>query len=322
MTTVTARTTLNAPTEGQVQKLVQDIRAIFKPEDALKVLTELEIDKDGLQDALGSTGVLQEKLTEVFVGFLKTYSAKLPSGHVVESKYGYFSGYEKARPMDGQIKILQGFDWGRKVDWELNEVQKQLLAAPIPQGSEGYFAVVFDQTMITDHDGLLDSTATNYGIPVTRVLEMLSTQRNGKVVNYRNGELDPEYYRRSKRSSTAMRQLWESQDCPTGVLLIAAQLGITYRGHSIFAARIVIRGKEFPLDAYELLQMVLTHSNRLQNYNDLWIDVPAAEYSPDADGSFEHAMCFGFDDVWLWFNFIHVDETDSPCGSASGVFSQ
>jgi hypothetical protein len=85
---------------------------------------------------------------------------------------------------------------------------------------------------------------------------------------------------------------------------------------------VVIRGSEFPLDAYEVLQMVLTHENRLQHYDDLWIDLPGGEYSPDAGGVFECALYVKFHGDDLRFGYGVAGYASIYYGSASGFLPQ
>jgi hypothetical protein len=221
--------------------------------------------------------------------------------------------------MDKQIAILRQYGWGREIDWSLNEVQQQLLSGPVPQDSEGYFAVVFDQTMVTDYE---ENPGVDQSGPVTLALNALREQRDGRLVNYREGELGPQYYRRNKKSAEKMRELWESQGCPTGILLIPAQLGIEHRGKSVRRARVVIRGSEFPLDAYETIQMVLTHEDRLGHYDDLCLDLPGAEYSPGAYGVFEYALCVEFYGGALGFAHSDPSLAHRLYGSVSGFLPQ
>ncbi len=318
---MTTRITQVKPaTEGQLKQIVRIIQdALPDTKWIEELLVRLGLDKDGAQMLIESGNALHE-VRKFLADKVKELSySTMYADQVVKSSYGYLSGYRKARLMDEQIAVLRQYDWGRDVDWTLSDVQQQLLAKPVPQGSEGYFAVVFDQTMVTHYE---EDPNIDQSVPVTRVLDALSKQRDGRVVNYRNGELDRTHYRRSKKSAEKMKQLWESQGCPTGILLIPAQLGIEHAGKSVLRARVVIRGSEFPLDAYEVLQMVLTHENRLQHYDDLWIDLPGSEYSPVAVGVFGYALYVRFYDGDLRFGCRDADGADDGCGSASGFLPQ
>lgn len=70
--------------------------------------------------------------------------------------------------------------------------------------------------------------------------------------------------------------------------------------------------------------MLLTHSIRLQNLDDLWIDCPGDEYSPGAAGRFGYAPFFFFDflDGRLEFDTSVVGHANGHYGSASGFSPQ
>jgi hypothetical protein len=307
-------------TEGQKKQLVRIIQDALPDTRWIEELVERYCSgKDNAQLLIEGGGELKVVRKYLADEVKRLSNSNLHADQVVESSYGYFSGYRKARPVDEQIAILCKHDWGREVDWTLNEEQKKLLAGPVPQGSEDYFAVVFDQTMVTHYE---EDKSIDQSVPVTCVLKALFKQHNGRIANYLEGELKKKYYRRSKKSAEMMKHLWKSQGSPSGVLLIPAQLGIAYAGNSVLRARVVIRGSEFPLDAYEVLQMVLTHENRLQHHDDLWLDLPGAEYSPAADGIFACALYIGFSDKFLEFDYCDADRKSGNYGSASGFVAQ
>jgi len=323
---MTDKITQAAPaTEGQKKQAFRIIQDALPDTKWINDLIERFCpDKDSAQMLIESGDALFEVRKFLADKVKELSNFTLYADQVVESEFRYLSGYRKARPIDEQIAILRlsekfFLQFRGPIDWELNEKQKQLLAVPASLGSEGYFAVVFDSIMVTHHE---NDPAVDQSGPVTRVLQALSKQRDGRLVNHREGKLGPEYYRRSKRSADIMRQLWESQGCPTGIILVPAQLGFTHRGKLVLRARVVIRGSELPLDAYEVLQMVLTHENRLKHYDDLWINLPGSEYSPDANGGFEYALCVWFSDGRVGFGYDGVDDADRGYGSASGFLAQ
>ncbi len=308
-------------TEGQMKEVIRLFEEAFP---SRKQLEELALrycsERGSAQQLIERAGELK-RVRKFFVDLTKELSnPNLYADQVVASNYGYLSGYRKARPINEQITGLKKYEeiflqFRGPIDWELNDAQRQFLAKRAPQGSEGYFAVVFDQTMVTHYE---DDPTVDQSVPVTHVLEALSKQPDGHVENYRDGKLNSTYYHRSKKSAEKMRQLWESQSCPTGIILIPAQLGIEHAGRSVLQARVVIRGSEFPLDGYEVLQMVLTHENRLKHCDDLWIDLPGSEYSPDADGVFECTLRVRFNGHGLKFG-CRDTFANGRFGSASGM---
>lgn len=230
---------------------------------------------------------------------------------------GYFSGYSQAHPIDEQIAILHQYDWGREVDWTLNTIQQEMLTKPAPEGSEGYFAVVFDRTMVThlEEDPSLDQSNL-----LKRVMNMLVKAREDYFDQswldtdersvYKHW-LHTDACHRSKDSAQKMKQLWCLQGSPTGIVIIPAQLGIRYRFSSIWKARyMILRDSEISLDAYEGIQMLLTHEERLKSPEDLWLSFPGSECVSD-DGSFND--CWAIDDMHLAHNYDERMEARLSC---------
>ncbi len=307
-------------TEGQTKQIVRIIQdALPDTKWIEELLARLGLDKEGAQ-MLIETGNALHEVRKFLADKVKELSdSTLYADQVVESSYGYLSGYRKARPAGEQIAVLRQYDWGRDVEWTLNDAQQKLLAGPLPQGAEGYFAVVFDRTMVMHYE---EEANIDQSGPVTLALNALRDEREGLLVNNREGMLGPQHYRRNKKSAEKMKLLWESQGRPSGIILIPAQLGREHRGKSPLRACVVIRGSEFPLDAYETIQMVLTHKNRLSHSDDLWLDLPGAEYSPGADGVFDLALSLEFDVDRVRFIRRAADYAYDQHGSASGFLPE
>jgi hypothetical protein len=64
--------------------------------------------------------------------------------------------------------------------------------------------------------------------------------------------------------------------------------------------------------------MLLTHPERLNHYDDLWIDCAGDEFAPAADGRFWGAPLFHFYDDELKFSAYGVSRADEFYGSVSG----
>lgn len=298
---------------SEVQKLIQS--AFFSQEELRELSLRFCSDMVSAQMIIERAHHLK-RVRGFFADLVKELSNPNDyADQVVNSLYQYYSGYREASPVHEQIAILRQHDWGREVDWSLNLLQQQLLSQSVPEGCEGYFVVVYHPTMIKS---FMDDPLVDQSEPVTRVLRMLYKQRNKLVVNYRDGELGHKYYRRSFTSAMKMKQLWESQGRPTGILVLPAQLGVEHRGKSVQRARVVMRSSEFPLDAYECLQMILTHKKRLQNFEDLWINFPGGEYAPAADGEFLGNLCLMLDGAYLSLIYQMAEDVLERYGSASG----
>jgi hypothetical protein len=221
----------------------------------------------------------------------------------VESNYGYISGYTKPKSLLEQMKRLRELFPG------LGSADEKLAEQPVPTGAEGWFAIP-----------RWEKIAPTYNEAVVGVLAMLSKTRDGKFYNWREGKLGPQYLRESDRTHVCFQKLCEEHTPPAGVdiLLIPAQLGLRHRGRSVRRAREAMNGSEFGLGAFAVAICLLTHPERLEHYDDLWIDCAGDEYSPDADGRFESAPCFVFDDGLVEFGATWFGGADDCSGSASG----
>jgi hypothetical protein len=68
--------------------------------------------------------------------------------------------------------------------------------------------------------------------------------------------------------------------------------------------------------------MILTHSERLQRENDLWIDCAGDEYAPGVDGVFSRTPFLGFSGGLVVFAAGGSSHVRSFYGSASGFLPQ
>ena len=202
--------------------------------------------------------------------------------------YGPGSMYRsRAKTIEEQIMVLQRYYWGDEVDWGLNTQQQAIVHSELPAWVEGIFAVVIDPTMFLDYN----EDSINYKKPFKKVLRHLeATLGDGKFIN--NYDLETKNYHRSLESSRGLRALWEMQGCPTGILLIPAQLGFRYRKRSVDEAMkfMAQRGDEFGLGGYEMGQIIMTHLEILQCSDWLGIHCAGDEYG---NGKFPDTTLFG-----------------------------
>ena len=228
-----------------------------------------------------------------------------------DSSYNYPSGYS-VKSLDAQIGILlQAFPGLSEIDLSSYNNKNTL-----PDGAEGLF-------LIPDWQKI----APTYGEAVDAVFAKLKQSRDGKFFNWRDGKLGANYLRQSERSIEFWDKLKARQE--SDILMIPAQVGKWHQGRSVEQARDAFNNNEFGLGAYEVGMMLLTHPERLVNFNDLWIDCPGIdcpgdEYSWSADGQFGHAPYFRFydDDGGFGFGMRFVDIDYDFYGSASGFLPQ
>lgn len=220
----------------------------------------------------------------------------------VESTYGYLSGYTKPKTIAEQDNILSGLFPGLSA----GSVTAGLARAELPDGAEGYFTIPRWQKV-----------APTYGEAVQKVLDLLSKAYGGKFKNWREGQVGPNNLRQSAKSVGMWEKLGNEQG---DILVIPAQFGIRHRGRSVRRAREVMEGNEFGLGAFAVGIMLLTHMDRLQNVDDLWIDCAGDEFHdpPHSAAPFGRAPFFFFSDGKLRFGTGWSGSAYGFCGSASG----
>jgi hypothetical protein len=273
----------------------------FVEDAAEKALAEVGLDKDGIQKLIENGDEFQ---SHIMTGIQGLSVSNQFADEEVESEYGYLSGYQPKGVAD-QIKRL------RELFSELGTADVELANQPLPSNAEGWFAIP-----------RWDKIAPTYNAAVEKVLALISKARNGKFYNYREGNLGPNRLRQHERTVAMLKKLGDQQ---TGhdILIVPAQFGLRHRGRSVRRAREVFNASEFGLGAFAVGIMLLTHPERLQHYDDLWIDCAGDEYDdPDGDDRFSHAPCFYFYDGEVRFDSRWFDDADADSGSASGFVSQ
>ena len=221
----------------------------------------------------------------------------------VFSNYGYLSGYKKPKDVIAQTNLLRQLFPG------VGFANEQM-ARPNVANAEGYFAIPRWQTI-----------APTYGEAVQKVLDALKKVYKGRFKNWCEGELGPDKLRQSLKSVASWEQIGEQQK-GFDILLIPAQFGVRHRGRSTRRAREVMKSNECGLGAFPVGIMLLTHEDRLQHYDDLWIDCAGDEFhDPQSfDAPFDLAPYFDFYFGELGFDVAWSGVANDLFGSASGFF--
>ena len=231
----------------------------------------------------------------------------------VASKYGYLSGYEKPKLISEQIATL------KKLFSGIGDANAELVAkvsagtAILPANMEGWGA-------IPNLKKLSRIFGATYGEAVQKVINTIKKTR-GSFYNYRDGKLGAQYLRQSEKLLKALEKFSEEQGNPD-ILIIPIQFGFMHRGKSVRRVREVMRGGEFGLGSFQIGCLLLTHPERLMNYDDLWIDCAGDEYSDSGDGVFGFAPSFVFSGGRVGFDASDVSHAYEHCGSASGSVPQ
>ena len=221
----------------------------------------------------------------------------------MKSNYGYLSGYKKPKSIAEQVRTIQRLFSG--IGYTDENIEKQ----PLPLNAEGRFAIP-----------RWERIAPTYGEAVQKVLDIIKNTRNGMFCNYRKDQFGPMCLRQSAKSADAFRMIGDKQK-DSDIILIAAQFGIIHRGRSVRRALEVMDSSEFGLGAFSIGIMLLTHPERLQSFDDLWIDCAGDEFNFVPDGRFLRAPCFHFSGGKVRFVSNLVGSVHVGYGSASAFIS-
>lgn len=272
----------------------------FVEDAADKALAEAVLDKDGLQRVIENGVALQAAI----VAKLRELSARPEfDGEKVKSSCGYLSGYTPKSITEQTNRLRELFP-------ELRDATVAALPADrqVPPNAEGWFAIP-----------RWDKIAPTYNEAVEKVLALVKKTRNGKFYNYREGNLGPQYLRQHERTVAMLKKLSDQQK-EHDILVVPCQFGFRHRGCSVRRAREVFTDNEFGLGVFAVGIMLLTHPDRLNNCDDLWIDCAGDECSSGVDGQFARAPFFhrrtgevGFDTRWFVSAYGRY-------GSASGFY--
>ncbi len=294
-------------TDGQYKQLTR--MATDAAEKAVKAYASANyLSKEGAERVKGDADFVGRIHAAVVLALTELSKNDQFKDEEVESTYSYLSGYQPKSLADQVVRLKTLYPQFKDVT----------VADPgeLPKGAEGWFAI----PNIWKDGSLLSGS---YNDNVVQVLDLIKQDRNGKFYNYRDGQLGPERLRQSARTESAMRKLSEEQGHPD-ILVIAAQFGLQHRGRSVRRAReVMVDQGQYGLGTFAIGVMLLTHPNRLQHYDDLWIDCAGDEFDdPDADDRFDRAPYFKFSVGEVEFGTGWTDVAYVCYGSASGVLPQ
>lgn len=217
-----------------------------------------------------------------------------------KSHYGYLSGYTKPRGIAEQIKILRQFFQG------LGYADKQIAAKPFPDGAEGWFAIP-----------RWEKVAKSYNDAVPKVLNRIKMGFSDEFRSWCGENLCPSM-RQTDHSERSMEKLGEEQKSHD-ILIVPAQFGLRHKGRSENRVNDIMESSEFCLGLFAVGVMLLTHPERLKQYDDLWIGC-AGDYS-DEDGTFPTSPVIHFTDGEVSYISTLKDEAYGWQGFASGFVS-
>lgn len=287
-------------TDGQKKQIER-----FVSDAAAKALNEVGADKTGAQRIIENGNEVSQKVYEFTLSLFKDLSTSDKyKDEEVDSSYGYLSGY-KPKGITEQTNRLRELFSG------IGYANEKIAEGELPQHAEGWFAIPKWQ-----------SVAPTYHEAVLKVLELIKSDRNGKFYNYREGQIDGKRLRETAKKKATFTELAKAQE-GFDILVVPAQFGIRHKGRSVRRAREVFASNEYGLGAFEIGIMILTHPERLQHYDDLWIDCAGDEYdNPGSGDRFDHAPFFRFHVGRVRFGSRWFDDASDGYGSASAFVPQ
>ncbi|MDQ5883664.1 MAG: hypothetical protein QG654_578 [Patescibacteria group bacterium] len=260
----------------------------------------MNLQKDGAQRLIENGGEFQTELKKLIERFSITNQY---ADEEVESSYGYLSGYTPKGITEQTNRLRELFPG-------IGYANEKLAEAGLPENAEGWFAIP-----------RWKKVAPTYGQAVQKVLDLIKQTRNGAFYNYREGQLGPHQLRQSAKSVSVFQKLGDEQK-DQDILVVPAQFGLRHRGRSVRRAREVMNANECGLGAFAIGIMLLTHPERLQHYDDLWIDCAGDEFAPSAGSGFSESPFFRFSGGRVEFGTDGVGVASDRYGSASVCLPQ
>jgi hypothetical protein len=289
--------TQKSATSGQIRQISR-----FGSDAIEKALVELGLDKPGAQRVIEHGDDFAEAIRMAAINSLnELVGDRQFEDEEVQSSYAYPEDY-KVKGITEQTNILRQLFPG------IGFADEKIAEQPLPPNAEGWFAIPKWETL-----------APTYGEAVEKVLDAIRKARGGKFYNCCEGLLGPDSLRQSDETVKMFQKLGDEQK-DHDILVVPCQFGLWHRGRSVRRVREVMQVNEFGLGAFAVGIMILTHPERLMNYDDLWIDCAGDEFAPY--GSFLHAPAFGFINGEVVFDADSFDKDVECFGSASAFLPQ
>lgn len=191
-----------------------------------------------------------------------------------ESKWGYYSGYEKPKSVEDQIDILRSHWPDLDPDPALKYYREVYSTLTLPGWVEGPFVIL--PPMVGEYYEELGRLHRADDRQTDQLFGALARDR-GRALHIRRDQFDPHDLMWVERTNK-FRAL--KKGYPGDLLIIPAQFGVRHRGRSVRRARRMFDRNEVGLDLNMVATMLLTHPERLQHHKDLSIDCAGSGYDP------------------------------------------
>ena len=276
------------------------------------VYNQAQLDEDRAQRLNENGGALQDDIRKA----IEKHSAiNQFANEEVASSYVYPPEYKGPKPIEEQIAAIAKI-------FELDPTEAFLNAKNLPElpkGAEGWFAVPAVEAIARKHFPEVTDQDEKYCRAIQLIHVKIAEMRS--FYNYRDGQIAPAQLRLLARTAQALEKIAETQK--GDILIIAAQLGMRHRGRSVRRAREVFVTNEFGLGSVAFGAIVLTHPERFVRWEQLHADMAGDEFKDSgADGQFDGAPFFDFDDGKVRFGTSYVGTVYGYYGSDSGLLPQ
>ncbi len=287
-----------------LQQAVEILNLILKTNVAEEIIQKTLIERfDLIETMMRHPEAVRVMNTSLFEAFLlgsvpspgelfETLQAE--AEEEVVSKYDYPTGW-CLKAAEEQLAILNSFFPNFALEAEIS--------ASLPEGAEGWLLVPKPSKI-----------ANTYNEALQKLLSLIGA-RSAFFDSY-EGKLGTEYLRLLEKTEQVIDNLERST--PGDYLVLAIQCGLRYRAKSVSQARKTFKEKEYGLGPFEVASLLLTHPDRITDYEHLGIDCPGCEYAPNAGGDFHYTLSFAWSEDGLYFDCSSVEGIAPGFGSASG----
>ena len=163
------------------------------------------------------------------------------------------------------------------------------------------------------------SSIINPSIQYCRAVDFVDLQLKHRrvFINELQDSLDHDHFVQTHRTSYLMEEIQKHQ--PGSIIIVECQLGMINRFASVQNARKSFKENEFGLNSFQVLCILITHPEFLDNKNNLGVDCAGDQFSPineDRLFSYVPGVCINKGEVKLIKR--HITDISDRFGSATG----
>lgn len=226
---------------------------------------------------------------------------------------GYLSGYEEMSGVSFGV-VLNDLERQAEIIAHLFKIQVSFdidLAyeawRDLPKGAEKLFLIP-----------QWEKCAETYQEAVQKILTLISQAYSGQFENYYTKSQHKRRFSQSKKTVRLFQAL--SDEClEQDTMIVPAQFGLKFFGCSPVRAKARMENNEAGLGVFAVGVMLLTHPERLRQFDDLWIDCAGDELVASELQDHPLVPFFGFESGGsICFGLRGVESGFDDFGTASG----